>query len=83
MTVHTMERSMDADELRNWSIYFANESPDPQELQMAVLSNMIASYMGVIDSKYTIYLIRKQVEPETKAMSNSAILAVFQTLGAK
>ena len=74
---------MDAEELRNWSYYFAEEKPDVQELQMAVLSNMIASYMGVKNSKYTNYLIRKQKEPETKAMSNDAILAVFQTMGAK
>ena len=74
---------MDEEELRNWSYYFAEEKPDVMELQMSVLSNMIASYMGVKNSKYTNFLIRKQKEVESKPMSNSAIIAAFQTMGAK
>ena len=83
MTVYHLENTMSVSELMAWSTYFRNEPPDIQEMQMAVLSNMISSYMGNKKSKYANYLIRKPKQVEDKAISNDAILAVFQSLGAK
>jgi len=84
MTVHVMERSMSEQELYNWSVYLKNEKPDVNELQMAVLANMISSYMGNKKSKFENFLIRKQNKETTnKPMSNSSILGAFQALAAK
>ncbi len=76
---------MDEDELRNWSIYLRDQTPDVAELQMAVLSNIIISYMGKKNSKYTDFLIRKQNDSTStdELMSNDAILNAFQSMGAK
>ena len=75
---------MDEKELYNWSVYLKEETPDVNELQMAILSNMISAYMGNKDTKYTNFLIRKQKEDKStdKPISNYAIKSIFQTLGA-
>ena len=85
MTVNVMEQSMDEDELRGWADYFAEETPDVNELQMAVLSNMIASYMGNKNSKYTDFLIRTQRDSTDtdKPITNDAIIDVFRNMVVK
>ena len=85
MTVHVMERSMDENELRDWAIYLNEETPDVAELQTAILSNMIASYMGVKNTKYENFLVRKPREQKVddKPISNEAIKAVFRTFVTK
>jgi len=52
---------------------------------MAILSNMVASYMSKKKKSYKDFLIRKEVaaEVEDKKISNAAILAVFGNLGAR
>jgi len=85
MTVFQLEHTMSVKELMAWSVYFKDESPDVNEIQMAVLSNMVVSYMGKKNSKYTDFLIRKQATAKTddKPISNDAILSIFQSMGAK
>ena len=85
MTVYQLENSLTHDELYKWSLYLAEETPDVNELQMAILSNMVASYMSKKKKSYKDFLIRKEVaaEVEDKKISNAAILAVFGNLGAR
>jgi len=79
-TVNELENSMDKEELFKWSLYFKQEKPDVNELQMSVLSNMIARYMGSKNSKHTDYLIRHQEPVKTKAISNDAIKNIFSAI---
>lgn len=60
MTVHQLTHSLTAEEYRNWSIYLRDEQPDAHEYQLAILSNMVVTYMGKKNSKYTDFLIRGQ-----------------------
>ncbi len=85
MTVYQLENSLTHEELYKWSLYLAEETPDVNELQMAILSNMVASYMSKKKKSYKDFLIRKEVvaEVEDKKISNAAILAVFGNLGAR
>ena len=84
MTVYQLELSMGVDEFQNWSTYLRDETPSPNELQMAVLSNMISRYMGNKTSTYKDFLIRKQNKTpiSNKPISNTALLETFKTLGA-
>jgi len=82
-TVNELENSMDREELLKWSLYFKEEKPTPEELQMAVLSNMISTYMGRKNSKYTDYLIRHHEPVKTKAISNEAIKNIFAAMVVK
>ena len=83
MTVFQLEHTMSVRELINWSTYFKDEAPSINEMQMAVLSNMVSSYMGNKKSKYENYLIRKPHQKEAKVISNNAIISIFQSMGAK
>jgi len=75
---------MTREELHSWNKYLNEETPDIQEMQMAVMSNMIARYAGSKTSKFNDFLIRKPREiSDDKPISNSQILATFQSLGAK
>ena len=81
MTVNMMEQSMDEAELYKWSLYLDDETPDVPELQNAILSNMIARYMGSKNSKYEDFLIRgKKKEAASTLMSADAIKAAFKSM---
>ena len=85
MTVHQLDNSMSREELFEWVEYLSHEPPSVDELQMAVLSNIVVRYAGSKNSKYTDFLVRKQQgnNSDDKPISNKAILAVFSAMGTK
>ena len=81
MTVNVMLNSMSEEEYTNWSKYITkHETPDVQEIQLAVISNLIVSAMGSKKkTTYKDFLLRgntKKKEP----ISSDAIKAIFATL---
>lgn len=56
-TVADLHSKLTVSEFDGWVKYFTNKPPDVQEIQMAVLMNMVASGLGAKNSKVDNYII--------------------------
>jgi len=80
-----MKMTITQQEFNGWVYYLNNKGPDVEEIQLAVLTNMVAQGLGSKKSKVTDYIISKTHEPkseptDTKVMSASAVKAAFSSL---
>jgi len=86
MPVYVMKASLPYSEYVNWMRYFKFEHPDAHEIQLAVISHIIASGLGNKKSKFDNYLVRnpvKQKHKEHKVMSPTQVQAAFSSISKK
>ena len=77
-----MKSVLTVEEYQKWVSYFTYQEPDVPEIQMAVLSNMVAAGLGAKKTKIDNFLVRKNnienyVRPGLKPMSDKDIMGVF------
>lgn len=72
MPVWVMKQMLPPSEFRGWLKYIANKQPDVNEMQMAVLTAMVAQGLGSKNASYKDFLIRKQ---ETRGQKNNIMSA--------
>ena len=81
-----MRAIMPVSEYRGWLLYLNNKQPDETEIQLAVLSNLVASGLGSKKSKVDNFLLNKpkqraiQNTDPTKGMGTLDIKAAFSGL---
>ena len=69
-------------EFYGWLDYLNDKGPDVQELQLAVLSNMVASGLGSKKSKVSDFIITKQRQQisSTGVMDEKTVRSTFSAL---
>ena len=71
-----MLHTLSANEYYRWFVYINEyEPPDVNEVQTAVLSNMIASFMGSKNSTYKNFLIRGKKQAKKKVSNLASAFA--------
>ena len=85
MPVWGMKQLLTTKEFNDWVEYLYTKGPDVQEIQMAVLSNMVAQGLGSKKSKVDDFIISKQKPQKqtTNVMSADEVSSVFGGLSKK
>lgn len=65
-TVADLHEKITYAEFEGWVSYLNQKGPDVAEMQMAVLSNLVASGLGVKNSKVENFLMSNKQAKETK-----------------
>ena len=82
MTVAVMKLSLTRAEYFKWISYYQNKNPEIQEIQLAVISSMIARGLGSKDSSADDFIISKMsknTSPDTP-MDTEAVSNFFQAM---
>ena len=84
-TVADLYDNITQSEFNGWVTYLNTKPPDTQEIQMAILINLVAQGLGAKESKIENYIINKTKQQEKGSnenvvMSSDEVSAVFGAL---
>ena len=79
MTVTEIKLSMSVNEFNGWKRYLEHEPTNSVEVQLALIAQMMASFMGTKKPKLEDYLITqfKERKPQQEPITGKQILAIF------
>ena len=80
-TVADLHEKITYKEFQGWVSYLNSKGPDVTEVQLAVLSNLVASGLGSKNSKVTDFILSttgEKVKPKTSFDSFNAIATDFK-----
>ena len=83
MPVTVMRQVLTHAEFTKWLAYFKYKQPDVTEIQLAVLSTIVASAAGNKDVKVKDFLISNKSGEPPKPISSNEIKSIFGAMAVK